>query len=421
MGYLQRPFGLFFLLLMLTMALQVALKKPLCIDSSIVYNINNIESERTETIYSCDQFKVVSFSSYFYENLNSLEAHLIKLEAVFSSLGITNKFTITLDNHSGLPPRETPYGIQIGKDLLATDQLEKALLQVSLKNRLKSSDIVFLQTLADFLMGDSRYQNLVSQALGQAFTEINVFEKQKIRRRIISRLRLYPDNDERNAIEKLKELFSSAQNPLLTARFIKNLNKSGFYDESELKYLKLDIIIDDSTSTDFDSKLTELAKNNPNIKVAFKNTDGLFLLPSHLKIPRTLEKKILTKYRLVFGGKKQNRTVVNDCFNNSDSLILIHYDKELKELNLGSLFSSSVNEFLSKNKEISFVQIHLPSYRLIYKDLGSITNYFDFVRAKSFSRSEYRAMGWRHTEWLKDLKAYRPIANIDVIQYFRVN
>ena len=146
MSYLRRPFGVIFLILMLVMGLQIGLKKPLCIDSNIVYKINNIKADITETIYSCNQFKKVPFSIYLYENLNSLEARLYRLEAVLTQLSINDKYQIAIDNINKTQLSELNNGIQIGIDLLATDRLERALLQLTLKNKLNTSNIIFLET-----------------------------------------------------------------------------------------------------------------------------------------------------------------------------------------------------------------------------------------------------------------------------------
>ena len=144
MGYIHRPFGLIFLILMITMGLQVALKKPLCIDSNVVYKIDKIDTEKTETIYSCNQFKKVSFSGFFYENLNNLQARLVKIEMLLNQLEIFDKFVVVIDNVNKTQSRELINGVQIGADQLDTNQLEKMLLQLSLKNKLNITDTIFL-------------------------------------------------------------------------------------------------------------------------------------------------------------------------------------------------------------------------------------------------------------------------------------
>ena len=97
MSYLYRPFGLFFLFLMILLAFQVVLKKPLCIESSIVYKIDRISNENTESIYNCKQWKSVAFSPYFFESIDSLQTQISKAEMLLRALGISNQIVIVID------------------------------------------------------------------------------------------------------------------------------------------------------------------------------------------------------------------------------------------------------------------------------------------------------------------------------------
>jgi hypothetical protein len=65
---------------MLLLALQAGFKKPLCINSNIVYKIDRISDKKNESIYSCAQFKNVLFSNFLYEKLGDLESRLNQLE-----------------------------------------------------------------------------------------------------------------------------------------------------------------------------------------------------------------------------------------------------------------------------------------------------------------------------------------------------
>lgn len=406
-------------MLMIIMGLQVALKKPLCIDSNIVYKIDKVDTEKTETIYACNQFKKVSFSGFFYENLNSLQARIVKIEMLLNQLNISGKFAVVIDNVNKTQSRELINGIQIGVNLLDTKQFEKTLLQLSLKNDLNTSDIIFLQSLSDFFIGDSIYQNPISEAWGESFKELSSFEKIKIFKQINSKLMQLKGIEGMATIEKLKSILSVNQKA--SDAFCKRLKKAGYYSEEELNGLRLDIVIEEPSSRNVGDEITGLAREYPHLKIAIKNANGFFLLPSNLKVPETLAQGLFAKYRMIFDEQNKSESDIVRYFNNSESLILIHSNTSKEKLNLISLFRSGVNEFLSQNKQIDFVQIHLPSYKLVYKNLGQIADYFEFVGIKNLSQTEHKALGWSRTEWLKDLQAYRPIANFDVIQYFRIN
>lgn len=462
LGYLYRPLGIFFLLLMIIMGIQVAVKKPLCINSNTVYKIDKIRERSTETIYSCRQLKEASFSNFFYEHVKDLEARFISLEVVLGQLDLLNikgGFTVIIDDLNKNQTQELGNGIQISIDLLSTKQLEKVLLQLSIKNKLKNKvninanhvnipDDIFLQTLSDFFIADGTYQNLVSQAWGETFKELNFFEKKRLTQDLMQNISpsnklfavtnpvLNSWNDQsvnqptNRSISLLKALASTLASPTALDNFDKNLKKLGFYTFNELAESKLDIIIQDTMADNIE--LISLAKKHTNLKIAVHNASGVFLLPSFLKIPEALEHKIFTRYRFIFANKLN----IAHYIDNTESLILLRPVENLlkkpHKLDLKSLFlskisfgansgiGSRVGAFLSQNKQMDFIQIHLPSYRLKSKDLDLITNYFEFVGLKTLSKIEHKTLGWTRTEWLKDLQAFKPIANYEVIQYFRV-
>jgi|GEM_PF-6032206 len=424
MAYLQRPLGLIFLILMLIMGAQVALKKPLCINSRLVYKIDRISAQQTETIYSCNQYKKVEFSNYFYENLTALQAQLDQLEVISLQLNITGKMNIVIDEINKNQTAELLNGVKIGSDLLATPHLQKMLIQLSLKNKLNIQDQIFLQSFTDFLIADGRYQNLISEAWGQSFKEFNFFTKRKFTKFIIQNFlknhSFFVDSG-RDTLSKLITLLATLAPTELQGNFNKNLNKLGYYSEAELVQNKFDIVIEFTDNKNIVDDFVFLAKNNPHLRIAIKSTDGMYLLPSNLKVPPVLENSIFTQYRLVLKDSNNNKTPITQYLNNTESLILIHNENRTKKINFQPLFAFGIRDFLFQNKQIDFVQVHLPSYMLKYKDLSKIESFFEFVKIKNLSKSEHKALGWRQNMWLKDLRAFRPIANYEAIQYFRVN
>jgi hypothetical protein len=55
------------------------------------------------------------------------------------------------------------------------------------------------------------------------------------------------------------------------------------------------------------------------------------------------------------------------------------------------------------------------------KALKGVSDYFKFVSNIDAAKSEYKALGWSQSKWSVDLQAFKPVANFDVIQYFRIN
>ena len=423
MGYLNRPLGAFFLVVMIIMGIQVALKKPLCIDSSIVYKIDRVSGADTDTIYSCSQFKKVSFSRFFYEKLDGLESRISRLEMVLGQLKLSNRIVVRIEEGKGPETEFLPNGIVISAESLETAQFEKSIFQSVLKNKINSSDRIYLETLADFLLsfqGSEKYQNLISQAWSESFNNLGFFEKIKISREIsLQAIKSY--QPELAAIDNLKKLLKNPRYAVLSGRFNKNLEKRGYLEPQAVTASPLDIILEIPHSEKIIDELVLLSAQHPELKVALKTRDGLFLLPSNIQVSAAAEPEIYTKYRLVFKNENLNKKVISRYMNNSERLVFMGAKTDIATVNLPSLFSRGVNGFLAKNKHLDFVQLHLPSYKLKSRDLHKVTDYFGFVQAKNLFQSEHRALGWNRTEWLKDLQAFKPLANYDVIQYYRIN
>lgn len=421
MSYLVRPFGLFFLLIMILLGFQVALKKPLCINSNLVYKIDKIDVFGSATIYSCNQYKKVNYSNYFDENLPDIQSRILKFEMILANLEIRDKYIIQLDDIHKNQSVELLNGIRIGTKQFQTSEFEKSLLKLALKHRLALQDQVVIETLADFLINDNQYQNLISEAWSDSFKKLSFFDKRKVEKKLFRFLHSDTNWQAKDSIQTLKQLLAVAENPMLSNLFKKNLIKLGYLDQEETQNYKLDVIVDlGESKKEIETELTELAKNNPFLKIALKTSEGLFLLPSQQKVTANLEQKLFTQYRLIWVNKG-NQSLIESFSKNTERLVFIQSEPDLRKINFRTLFNKGVIDFLASNKQLEFVQLHVPSYHLKFKELNHIANYFDFVKIKELTMSEHKALGWTQTEWLKDMRAFKPVANYDVIQYFRIN
>lgn len=413
MSYLYRPFGLFFLLLMTLLSLQLVLRKPICIESNIVYKIDKISSAGTETIYSCSQFKATSYSSFFSDKLAGMQARFEVLEFQMARLNLTTKFVIEIDDVNTIEAAELMNGVRIGSELFESGRLlEKLLLKKSLKNKTNISDSIFIETITDFLIDDEGYSNLISEAWAESFNELGFVEKLQVSRTIFRQIAELDNSEEKTAVQLLNSLSRSTK---MESIFSKKLAELGYLDEKAIANIHFDFVIEVLNDEQSLSELALLAKEFKSVRSAVKTPQGLFLLPSLLKVQSAAAEGLTTRHRLIFGEADPAT-----FFDSTESLVLIR-PAPSSTINFRSLFSGTVGKFLSQNKGLEFVQFHLPSYRLVYKNLGRITNYFDFVRSQDYSEKAHRQLGWSRTEWSKDLAAYKPVANYDMIQFFRVN
>lgn len=418
MSYLYRPFGLFFLLVVTLLGLQLVLRKPLCIESTIVYKIDKVGVSGTETIYGCSQARETSYSSYFSENLSGIQARIRALELQMARLNLAPRFIVEIDDVNKGWTTELMNGVRIGSDLLESGNvLEKLLLKKGLSNKTNISDPIFLETVSDFLINSGEHHNLISEAWAESFGELSFTEKLQVSKTIYRRLAGLHSAEEKTTIQLLNSLTDSAKMKMV---FGKKLIELGYLDENALADIQFDFIIENPNPEKTLSQLALLAKEFKSVRSAVKTREGLFLLPSLLKVKNPGTGGLTARHRLIFGSQIGVNVRPAAYIKNTESLILIRADQS-SAVNFRALYAGTLGEFLRQNKGLEFIQFHLPSYGLVYKNLGIIANYFDFVRSRDYSEKAHKLLGWSRTEWLTDLAAFKPIANYDMIQYFRVN
>lgn len=420
MSYLYRPFGLFFLLLAIVLGLQLALQKPPCIESSIVYKIDKVGKGSTESIFACGQFKAVPFSVFFFDNLAHIQRKINKVEPWLATLGISRKFVIVVNQNEPARLTELLNGIEIGSALLDGNLLAKSLLVKSLREKTGIIDTPFLEAIADFLIGDSDYQNFISEAWGDALAQLNFIERYKLTKIVVNEYRRPVIGAKSSGVDGLEMLLLRSGHPEIVSVFRKKLNERGYYAKNELSSLQLDLVLEYGANEAPISELTALSVRYRNLKSAVKKSDGMFLLPSMLKIPSEFENSIFVRQRLSFAGPLGARRL-ESFLENTESLMLIKTVKSVSSMDVRAIYEGGVSEFIRRNKEMQFVQFHLPSFKLVYKNLNSVLNYFDFIDNKDNSEKALKILGWDRTEWLTEIRAYRPIANFDAIQYYRIN
>lgn len=432
MDYLKRPLGAFFLLVMIIMGSQVALKKPLCIDSNIVYKINRTKAGRTETVYSCDQFKKVSFSGFFYEKLDLLKKELQRAEAAAALFpkGFP-RVNIVIETEALRPAPAQPGTVRIHGEDLGTGRLASQVVHASLARGIPRADPVFLTAVSDlftgFEPGSGGEHPLIAEAWNSTFAGRGFFEKRALMRALAARLNNGAYDPRVDAIENLRRLLGGLGNSGgdLQARFAGNLENRGYFSRESLSGQRFDVIVEvpRAAGKKMAADLLALSRSFPDLKIAFKTDGGTYLLPSVLQVPPEMEPDLRAEYRLIFSaGGGITPELIRSYMENSQRLVFVDLKAGREEISLKPLFTGGMKAFLSANRQLDFVQLHLPSYRLKSSALSGVRDYFAFVRTRGGSfRKEQRALGWEQTEWLKDLQAFKPVANFDVIQYFRIN
>lgn len=366
MGYVTRPLGLGFLALMIIIAFQITTKKGLCMDSNIVYKIDNIESENTESMYACKMHRKVNFSVFFYEQQDQISSRLAKVELLLHQIGA-----------------ETPLYIRLTPENL--DSIEKSVLVGALGLHLRSGDDALVNLLADFLTHTvTPADDMLSSAWWPTYEELSFGDRLQFYDFVLLQLK------DRNA-----DIQSFRGFPQFAKAFYQRLDNFGAANS------KFDFIFETENPEFQVKELMTLTRKNPNVRVALKNSAGTFVLPFMVKYPDMLP--LTTQYRFVV-DKKVNVAKYEE---NTEHLIILNSDNSLK---FASLFNEGAAAFLSSNRKLDFIQIHLPSYKLKEKEMHNISDYFDFIKSSKMV-----------SEWVRDRKAFKPVAAVDAIQYYRIN
>ncbi|AGH96484.1 hypothetical protein A11Q_2268 [Pseudobdellovibrio exovorus JSS] len=419
------------------MGAQVALKKPLCIESHIVYKIDRIVGEKTETLYSCAQFKKVSFSKFLYEKLDLIEGRLRKVEMILPESMRRSDLVLQFEDSSQPADDQASVAVSaiqilsdkivLTSEALQTEALEKAVLQWSLKKQFKNVDHLYLETLVDFMAtsyGAKGYRSLISEAWNTSFADQSFLERRQLMRAISQQMVLSYDA-EISAVQNLQKLLQHvAPQSAWELSFGQELARRGYLNKEALAQLRLDLIVDVSGTDEakkIATQLVQLSREGLKKKIAIKTSAGLLLLPSLLPLPNSSD--VFSSYHLVFSDSHTaiNARTLNHYTENSERLVFVDVDSDISTASFRSLLTRGVPEFLANNRQLNFVQIHLPSYKLKSAELKGLSDYFAFVKQQESFSAEKKVLGWQQSEWNKDLQAFKPIAYFDVIQYFRIN
>jgi hypothetical protein len=199
-----------------------------------------------------------------------------------------------------------------------------------------------------------------------------------------------------------------------------SLSRFGFNDTFGGAYFDLLILSDSKVaakSEQFKHYLT-VAKQNPKSKIAVKDGDNLWMLPSVYPI----------RWKSIH-GIKASRAVYTKCgtynfgmiwhfANVTDKLLVLNTCKE-KIINLSAYMKEGLEGFGAQNKDIPFIQFHIPSLLMRKDQLAEVSNVPELVSRREWDNPSFRSLGWQAIKWNERAGAYQPKAFIDGIEWFR--
>lgn len=199
-----------------------------------------------------------------------------------------------------------------------------------------------------------------------------------------------------------------------------NLSRFGFNDTFAGAYFDVLILNDkkiDTKSQQFKHYLA-VSKQNPNSKIAVKDGENLWMLPSVYPI----------RWKSI-QGIKATRAIYNKCGNYkfdliwhftdvTDKLLVLNNCKD-KMITLTDYMREGLEGFGAQNRDISFIQFHIPSLLMRKDQLADVANVPDLLNRREVDNPSFRSLGWQAIQWNERAGAYQPKAYVDGIEWFR--
>lgn len=418
--YFKRPLGLVFTLIMILMAYEVAIKKPLCINSSMVYKIDRITSNKEEAVFGCTSYKKTSFSTYFYENASLLSKRLTQIEYVLQSLQLQTSVSITIASNKWSELKVEENKILIGAEQIYTKLLEKAVVLSALKREKLNLNESILSLLAEIIVDEYSADSLLSEIWQESYNELSPLQKFSLRQYVFTQISQKKLPQTESSVDFVLQLVQNVQTtPSAFAEVLKlKFQKYGLLES----VLEFDVLLQVSQGLKYDiNLLQQQAKKFKNSRAALQIENDIYVLPYLVKLSAEQSKKIKINNRIYVSHNKNTLVPFSQFFKNTEKLVVIDAQNQIEKIKLEALFKNNLKSFLLANKQFDFIQFHVPSLQNRLAQLQNTNNYFDLLKKSQKEKIKKQGLGWESLSWADDVQAFKPIAVYDVIQYYRLN
>ncbi len=286
---------------------------------------------------------------------------------------------------------------------------------------------------------------LLTESLIESYKKLSLFEQSQIIKHLVVA-------KEKNKADSKNEQFLGAENSPLSlasatlsrsAEYIKDLVSEnsekafGKYLDNELERKNfVNSLSSVSTVASFDflfvsdaaistesllfKELVKTAKQNPKVQMAVRDSERIWLLPSKFSIPLKS-----------FGAARSSKTVVQKCAsfdfhyalafaNQTDKLLIVDNCDEKKVIKYSGFIRNSAEGFGLENRNVAFVQLHLPSLLMKKNQLLNIQDVFKELEKSKTDSHVSEIFGWQDLSWNKTAQAVRPKAIVDGIEMYRI-
>lgn len=202
-----------------------------------------------------------------------------------------------------------------------------------------------------------------------------------------------------------------------------NLQQAGLNDSFAEAYFDYLVEYPDalSYSSIFFKSLAAVAQKNPQLQIAVKDQSQIWILPSKSSLPLKTFDQIKSQQHIFLACPSLKEIHMDQFFNQAEKLLLVKGCDQDKAIDFDSLITGGAQKFSRKNKNLAFIQFHLPSFEMKAKELSHVKNFFELVKNRDVTKSEFQTLGWSQIQWYEDSQAYKPNAVIDAIELFRTD
>jgi hypothetical protein len=421
--YAKRPLGLVLMLIMSVMAIEVALKKPLCIDSNIVHRIDRITKQKsephTESVLSCSQFKIEKFSSYFSENHQNLNRRLAAVSTQITGLGFVKPVHIEIHENKKQLHKVSATGVVISEDLMATAEFESLVLQAILLQKTKGADEPSVKMIADYLMGAKPKNDYITDLWFRSNEKLSAVEKIQLKLAVQRHLGLFKNFKNESSLENIIQFIASQpKNEKFKIAFHENMQNAQLVGENS----KFDLLIQINDIAQIDLKQLQTQAKLHFKKVALQTENGIYVLPYMVPLKEESAQNLKVQMRLVISTKNSENKSLDGFIGNTEHLILLsaQSSQSLRNSNYSDLLTDW-KKFVAQNPKMKFVKVHIPSLQYISKKTHQSFKLHQLMSEAGVQMIGHKNLGWTQVKWDQGLKAYQPVAFHDAVQFYRLN
>lgn len=176
-----------------------------------------------------------------------------------------------------------------------------------------------------------------------------------------------------------------------------------------------------SLNSELFKSLEKAATNHLNLQIAVKDPQQIWILPSRSAVSPQVFDQIKARQQIYFACPLLKFVNMSAFYETAEKLLLIKGCDSNQKLSFEVMFKSGVQEFIKTEKNLAFIQFHIPSLKMRQTELSHVQNFFDLVSSREFEKQELKSLGWQNIEWNKNFSFYKPKASIDAIEFFRVS